>query len=937
LKGKYDWRGMYLQESGTLVFTRIPTADQISSKVPAWARQIVVDESVVPKRLDWLMELTVRQAPETSCPPVLVGKWFPGEIAWREEYVPYTNETHRTAHVVGRGTPLTVVYSRVDLGPEGFEAVEQLLDQLDERRATYAKAFQLKRDLDLTLHQAASALDEASDVFAGIDNIDEILAESIETMQTWEDCVGLIALGAMGLKMAVKQAAKSPAFRRQAAKLLGNSPTRLLAFDRALAVVGEQTPEWMAKTMDRLDRLRLESVAKTVNELGLAEQIRLTGSGRKVFAVEAQVVKEGRVVSTKVIQTAEDLEELRAGVTGGTVTVSMRVKSPEDIAALRNAGDWKGTISDIDIQIPHAEERRFLDRVTQTVNDAIKADTEVAWQGAIAKVDDLEINTFTKNLAEVDISTAGGMKDYLGQLIRRRYLAQSGAYRTRGSQELARFYTRVETDPPVSLTGIDGADIVCEMTDRVEMIWNLQNAVDPKVFKDIYKDFERALVGADTARTNGTVLSDWKDSVKAAVEALPDTDPRKALYQEAEELNKLLNAPEPTRSQKLMDRARVLAESMVDRMKAMRAEAERMDFPAVPPERKSVSDYGRMISRHQVTGQLDERLALTTLEQAKIHAGDRIATELLAEQIPLSRLTVAALDPRLTAALGRTGFGQLALNPFTLGFAAGVQLQRYFKDDRLMPKLETHAEEKAKAAAAHLRRAEELWGQLVPAVDQIKHMPPGDVSVQANQLLKGVPSDRRDCASVMMKSALADVVNEYHDVTGFVAHVQFLRTHLTADELRRLVADSLGLPTLNQQVQEANTQKDKLYEPIQQRLDAAYKRGLASSGYEGQAIMESPEYQAYAAVRQRHEELSQTRDAYQQSLEVLPKGMAFVDLATALETFTRAPRTLAQLGGYYGEMRNVVRSAFLEADEHEASEADAAPGGATRPEAPGPK
>lgn len=109
LDGKYsDWEQEGKVENGKVVFTRKPTANQMSDKAPQWARDDVAKQGELKWKLELKGEFRDREAR-------LEGKWFPGELQWRTAKgahpdLPIPGE--RQAQYLGPGTPLDVQFKK---------------------------------------------------------------------------------------------------------------------------------------------------------------------------------------------------------------------------------------------------------------------------------------------------------------------------------------------------------------------------------------------------------------------------------------------------------------------------------------------------------------------------------------------------------------------------------------------------------------------------------------------------------------------------------------------------------------------------------------------------------------------------------------------------------------------------------------------------------
>jgi len=109
LEGRYkDWVQDGEITDGKVVFTRQPTADEMSEKAPKWARDDVQRQG----ELKWKMELKGEFRDKEGH---LEGKWFPGELQWRTAKgahpdLPVPGE--RQAQYLGPGKPLEVEFKK---------------------------------------------------------------------------------------------------------------------------------------------------------------------------------------------------------------------------------------------------------------------------------------------------------------------------------------------------------------------------------------------------------------------------------------------------------------------------------------------------------------------------------------------------------------------------------------------------------------------------------------------------------------------------------------------------------------------------------------------------------------------------------------------------------------------------------------------------------
>lgn len=103
--GVNSWEGSFDAKTGRLKFSRPPDFDQMSLRAPEWARKGVTG------KLKWTMEL---EAKGDCSEIVLKGKWYPGEIEWREEKEPQTGRILKRVAAVGaeKGAAVDVEYER---------------------------------------------------------------------------------------------------------------------------------------------------------------------------------------------------------------------------------------------------------------------------------------------------------------------------------------------------------------------------------------------------------------------------------------------------------------------------------------------------------------------------------------------------------------------------------------------------------------------------------------------------------------------------------------------------------------------------------------------------------------------------------------------------------------------------------------------------------
>jgi len=99
LKGHYEWNGQFNPgdnpKPSRLNFQRTPKFNEMNPDVPEWARKMADG------KLKWDFEF------DSDCPLTLTGKWYPGEIKWRDDKDPAKREAEVTPE---RGKPREIIF-----------------------------------------------------------------------------------------------------------------------------------------------------------------------------------------------------------------------------------------------------------------------------------------------------------------------------------------------------------------------------------------------------------------------------------------------------------------------------------------------------------------------------------------------------------------------------------------------------------------------------------------------------------------------------------------------------------------------------------------------------------------------------------------------------------------------------------------------------------
>jgi len=109
LEAKYkDWEQEGAVKDGKVVFTRKPTADQMSDKAPKWAREDIQNQG----ELKWKLALKgERRSKEAH----LDGEWFPGEFEWRTAKGAHPDlplPMDKQVRYLGPGKPLAIEFKK---------------------------------------------------------------------------------------------------------------------------------------------------------------------------------------------------------------------------------------------------------------------------------------------------------------------------------------------------------------------------------------------------------------------------------------------------------------------------------------------------------------------------------------------------------------------------------------------------------------------------------------------------------------------------------------------------------------------------------------------------------------------------------------------------------------------------------------------------------
>ena len=106
IRGQHsDWTGTYEARTGTLIATRIPTADEMDPAAPDWAR------AQVQGQLHWRLELRVHRVPGTYGTLRLTGKWQQGTVDYQPKEP--TPDVQRQASSKDGAPEVEIEYTKV--------------------------------------------------------------------------------------------------------------------------------------------------------------------------------------------------------------------------------------------------------------------------------------------------------------------------------------------------------------------------------------------------------------------------------------------------------------------------------------------------------------------------------------------------------------------------------------------------------------------------------------------------------------------------------------------------------------------------------------------------------------------------------------------------------------------------------------------------------
>ncbi|MBI2192571.1 MAG: hypothetical protein HYU36_11365 [Planctomycetes bacterium] len=701
------------------------------------------------------------------------------------------------------------------------EAIGRQLQALQslilEQQQKIRKAHALKDDLDESLRIAESYLDNATYFLNASDKAAQEFEKAFEKAETAEDILGLLQLG-MSLGKAGWKILKNPKFQQKMNRALAGSPKDLMHFKRALSTRGGDLPRELLEKAAAVDDKRIEAVAEAMKEMQLLpdKDIKFIGS-----AQERMNQFLGR---------------------GGP---------PKK---------WNGLESDIDVEFVGRNAERAEDFKRLVADKMNQKLLDLKMKG-IDDVGDLSINTFAGNLSQFNILEREGMTAWVHGVKRPAYLASKDAYRTYGGQRLAAYYGAAkDVKDSVRLDAVDGYEITREMAARAETIWKTKNRLDKKVFKDVRKHYERALLGMELRNGSTKPISE----IMVRINNNP-------LIREADRV-----VAAGTADRKLADRM----------MEAVRGLDRTLgETPPMPQNRRAVFDYGKKILDIEKTGA--PGLLYSPLQRYQVRRALDEANRLWAEELQLPSWTDYSLAQEVAAeaGLGLGGLLKWAGNPITSGLKEAAWYwmepgEADLKDSR----------REIDSAMNALLGAEKRWKILVETVEQLQLDQDlrNEWDRRIQEGVEGIPAEARDCFELILNAQMQQMQEDFQDLVTAVDRMKQLRERFTRNEM---LAELDNRPELNRLIGECNGQLERL-EREQDKNRKIYGEYQAARSY-GFRNFDRKTLEVVADYERIQAALDETAgkraaakaglSAYARLEKILPAGLRFDDLAIALQ------------------------------------------------------
>jgi hypothetical protein len=706
--------------------------------------------------------------------------------------------------------------------------------KLEARAAEFRRALRLRDELDLTLSNAQAYLDHALYFLRARRDALDAFDDAFQNAQAAEDIIGLAFLGIGLVRGGAKLLIKHSA---KLQKTLQKDPKSLMQIKRLLSMCGEGS-DVLKEAARNLDAARLDAV----NELILAE---------------------------------------------GKLKNGIELKGTARPWILEGQGEWKGLRSDIDIQFDSVKQARdFEKKALDRLNEILKQ----RGFGAVARAGDLKINTFVGNLSEV--FEDAGIKFWIRGLLKPRYLANPDAYRTLGSSKFARNYERMVAP----FEPLDGFEIVMESAHRAEMAWRAKNYVDPQVFKDLKKLYERAKAGERIRGGDAGELAEIFRRLRS----------EDGLLRQAGEV---------------VDAERSDAKLARKLLQEIRRLGREISLPPDLPEgaRRRAMEIGLKVLEAERRGakHLDlELLGLQGMEDARMALEE--SRQSWARELRLPAFLSAVFHDVGSAGFVLGEVGSAVFNPVTWGWKKFLKLllepgEEQLKDARFQ----------AKRAADLLAEAEGRWKEFAAATVGLD--PRGLEALRAEIERAAAAMERHaDCFELLASFGLAEIEEGHAELADFERRLRNLRDHFPRAEILQALHERLGIGPMEEQARLFREERRKLEERIGElneewlRLDGSNREEDKRRRHELREELRQVQ-ERIAEIGQFEEGLENAKATHAFVQRTIPMSLRFPDLAQAI--FDRVAESeggkidAAGLASYFEAIRGLIRGLRrLEAD-----------------------
>lgn len=582
-----------------------------------------------------------------------------------------------------------------------FDArVAAKLKEFDARIAQWNRkiraASDLADELKIAMINSKELLNSAVYCFDASKKAEDAIEEAFKNAKTFEDMVAItelvIALGKAGLKYLVRHNDKI-------LKALKAKPGEIINIDRAFgAFRNPQTPAF-AKVAKEIDEIRIAAARKALERM------------------------RGGDVPVGFKWTESD------GILSG---------STKEMLEKGASSKWKILRSDIDAEF---SSREMAEHFEKLVADEANLLLKGKGYGTIAHPSEMIVNTFVGNASDTFKTGFEAWKDLVTSAD---YLANPDAYRALGNQLLAKYFGK----KGVALSALDGHEIFLENAARAELFWKSKNYLDPKVYKDIRKCYERALLGKAIKEGKFPKLD---GSMTEQVDAF--------LLQD-DLLKRAKGIPEGQFDRRMVD-------EMLKQLDSLKSKIG--DIPAAAdPKRLDAFKLSMELLEAEKTG---KELATAVGEANR---GLELARAAWADEARIDELIAFAMDPRRTAAYGGQGIlnaashffekgpGRLVANPWTSAVMGWGRL--FLWDD---PDKQSYEEgiNMVAEAVRHLWKTENTyWKPFCKIMDELNPAELEKLRADLQKAMAEIPDSHKDCFELVVGSGIGDLIDRYREL-----------------------------------------------------------------------------------------------------------------------------------------------------------------------------